>query len=893
MLVYTPDSDRMPNVADVGEKAFNLSRLHELQVTVPGWMAVTAEAFSFHVPDEITMREPQEVAAYIETCEIQPGLQKEIEDCAGRYFWDQTKLCAVRSSAVGEDSAEHSFAGQLESFLYVPFGEVFGTIKKVWLSAFSERAVAYREKAGISGKPVRVAVIIQEMIDAETAGVAFGINPVTGERNAVVISAVYGLGEGLVSGLLDADTYTVRYCFTKEGIPDISFEEHIIEKEKAVAFDRESGKYTGEIEVPQEKRLQPCLSREQMQEIASLTMRLCDYFKGPQDIEWAVAAGKVYLLQSRPVTTLDVIPDSTAPERIWDNANIVESYAGVTTPLTFSFVQEIYTEVYQNFCRIMGVEEEIIQRNRAIFSMLGLVKGRIYYNLNSWYQVLSLLPGYSINASFMEQMMGVTEKSDIPPTVVYSGRNRYLRVFGLIRKLIRNFRTLPKQRKEFFALLDNVLQPVSAIWLEHCSPHQLKEQYIHLEQSLLQRWQAPLINDFFAMIFHGVLKKLITKWGIDTTETLQNDLLCGEGGIISTEPVTGMIRIANYIINNDALLRFITGSSDREIVARLHLGTGEAHEPMDDTLGELREKIIAHLSRFGDRCVNELKLETVTPNHDPSIFIRMLKSYCKAGYTDLQKADKNEKAIRDEAERRVKAKLRCRPLRKMLFSFILKHARQLLKNRENLRFERTRLYARVREIFRALGTRFERERYINEKRDIFYLTKDEVFNFIEGTAVHTDLKEIIALRKKQFAAYHNEKVPNRFTTRGVVYHTRSYTPAGKTAALSDNRLQGIGCCPGVVKARVCIVDDPNNAPDITGCIMVAQKTDPGWAPLFPMAQGLLVERGSLLSHSAIVAREMGIPAIVGISDLIATLTDGETVEMDGNTGTVFLLERNG
>ena len=892
MIVYTPDSEVIIDKNSIGEKACNLSKLSTANIPIPRWIAVTAKAFTRHIPDEILSQKKDAILSFIGSLSIQKELVEEIKVFTKSYSWTDETFCAVRSSAIGEDSAEHSFAGQMESYLYVPFYDVCEAVKKVWMSAFSDRAIAYRENNKLAGKPVRVAVIIQEMIDSEMAGVSFGIDPVTGDRNSIVISAVYGLGEGLVSGLLDADTYTVHKTVEENGETSYSIEEKLIEKTMAVMFNRTTGKNTAEMDISPEKKIASCLNRDQVLEISRLTARLGNIFQCPQDIEWAIAHNQLYLLQSRPVTTLGNTPDTTAPKQIWDNANIVESYAGVTTPLTFTFVQEIYTAVYQQFCRIMGVEEEIIQENRNIFSMVGLIKGRIYYNLYSWYQVLSLLPGYSINSSLMEQMMGVTEKMEIPPTVVHSKKNKYLLLLRLISKLIGNFRRLPRQIREFYRLLHDVLRPIENSFFENRSPHQLKEHYIYLEQSLLQRWQAPLVNDFFAMIFYGLLKKLIVKWGIDKSSTLQNDLLCGEGGIISTAPIKSMRTLANHIIDHLSLHSFIKESSDSEIVETLVLNQLNGDIALPDEYRLLREMIMTHINTFGDRCVNELKLETVTLKHDPAIMIRMLKSYVKAGNTDIGMVAQKERMVRIRAQKKVAQKLKWRPLRRLLFAFILKNTRALIKNRENLRFERTRLYSRIREIFLAMGTRFVNENSIDNKRDIFYLTKNEIFDFIEGTSVHSDLKEIITNRRDTFSSFKKESVPNRFATYGVVYQANKFQSTQSPTAAGENQLEGIGCCPGVVKAKVRLVDDPDNAPDLTGCILVAEKTDPGWAPLFPIAKALLVERGSLLSHSAIVAREMGIPAVVAIPGLMSILKDGETVEMDGTAGTVTLFRES-
>jgi pyruvate,water dikinase len=213
----------------------------------------------------------------------------------------------------------------------------------------------------------------------------------------------------------------------------------------------------------------------------------------------------------------------------------------------------------------------------------------------------------------------------------------------------------------------------------------------------------------------------------------------------------------------------------------------------------------------------------------------------------------------------------------------------MVRQRENLRFERTRVFGRIRRIFLEAGRRLNAMGELEEARDIFYLEVEEILAYVNGNAVTARLRQLVALRKAEFEHYRLSTPPGeRFETRGAVYYAQSYAAEAKPGleeAGGDER-HGIGCCPGVVRGTVRVVRDPRNAQLPAGSILVADHTDPGWIMLFPSARGLLVERGSLLSHSAIVARELGIPAIVSIRGLTAWLRDGDIVELDGAQGIV-------
>lgn len=861
-MTYRPGTGHVADEQLIGAKARNLAVLSEAGFRVPSFFVVTSDAFAQVAGSDA----PGSLAELPSSFSLPPALLQEIESTAAA-MWPDDRFLAVRSSAIGEDGTELSYAGQLVSFLFVRRGDIAGCVVNVWRSAFSERVTAYRRNNQVEGAFPHVAVIVQEMVDADVSGVAFGIDPVMGDRNAVVISAVYGLGEGLVSGELDADTYTVR----GEEITS-----SVAAKQGRVVLDREGGKFTRTEELPEPMRVRAVLDDAQVREIAGITRRLGHLFGTPQDVEWCIADETLHLLQSRPVTGLRATPDRTRGKIIWDNSNIIESYAGVTTPLTFSFVRDVYSEVYRELCRILGVDAETIERNQAIFEMLGLIKGRIYYNLLNWYRVLALLPGYTINARFMETMMGVKERLEETPSVVPSTRNPYIRLGLSIYRLITNLLALPKNIVLFQDYLNATLAPLEKRDLGELSPEELRATYFMLERSLLQRWRIPILNDFYTMIFFGVLKGMIEKWNLDDAGTLHNDLLSGEGGIISTEPLRRLASIATTIRPHADLVESFRNASHVETLAAL------------DRYPEIRRVVDEYIFRFGDRYIGELKLETVTPKERPDLVIGMLAGYVLHGGSE-SRVDAG--GLRRQAEERVRKNLRG-ALRRWLFEKLLRQARERVKNRENLRFERTRVFGVVRRLFLAMGDRYSAEGLLDNRRDIFWLTKEEIFDVITGTAVTVNLRELVRVRREEFAAYEKERPADRFTTWGAVHLGNTFVEQATAAPVHGDGLSGTPCCPGVVRARVRVVINPSSEPPLHDEILVAERTDPGWAPLFPMASGLLVERGSLLSHSAIVAREMGIPAIVGISGLLENMKSGDLVEMDGARGTIRVLERS-
>jgi pyruvate,water dikinase len=874
-----------------GGKGTNLRRLKEGGFNVPLWVVIKPESlheslsreqakFLERLAASSACDDAASVDALMENLQPSPSVDKQIKLHCKKLFAGNSTV-AVRSSAQDEDGSKNSFAGQLDSFLGVSEDGVSEAVSSVWKSAFNTRILQYRRTHGLPLDHLAPAVIIQRMVKADAAGVAFSADPASGNRDHVVIAATLGLGSSLVSGQTDVDHFVVNRIG------------RIIEQNIGCKTVIESLDEQGALRVEETQANQCSISESQIRMIAQTCRDIEQYFGCPQDVEWAISNGELYILQTRPITGLPAQKPAPSTHKrqaesaaqgiltIWDNSNIGESYQGVTTPLTFSFARKAYENVYIQFCKMMGVSSRKINQNRQIFPrMIGLIKGRIYYNLINWYRLLAMLPGFNVNRPFMEQMMGV--KETLPSSIVSPADS-----IGTIEKLrdateltlstikiARSFSNIDSQIVEFNNRFEEALHQVPDD-VESLPLPELVHIYRELEERLLTKWDAPLSNDFFAMVFYGLLRTLTNKWCGDLDGTLQNDLLCAEGGIISTQPAKLMQEMA-MLARSDC--RF----TDSLVRGDIDL----AHSCAPKGFIELYESFV---SQFGDRCVEELKLESATLKEDPRALLRNVGQMAKASPKEQSESVQSSIAqdLRSKAEKRVAAALKAHPLRQVLFTFVLRHARWRVRDRENLRFQRTRLFGKVRTIFNAIGDRLVAMNALLRTDDIFYLEVEEIFSYIEGASSSTNLKELVLLRQREFDAYRQERAPaDRIKTFDVVYLSQFENQAGQDPQIIKTQLKGIGCCPGIVRGPVRVVTDPRTAAPLDGEILVAKRTDPGWIVIFPQARGILVEHGSVLSHSAIVARELGIPAVVSVANLTSWLCDGDWVEFDGSTGVI-------
>jgi len=892
----------------VGGKAFNLCRLQQTPASVPDWYVITTEAFRLAnqaIAEEI-LAELQPFAHCQTTIAITQNLRqvetisRHIGDKIMRLEMPQLLLEAlhkerprwiaenqpfsVRSSAIDEDASGCSFAGLHDSFLFVCSLEgLLDKIRRVWASAFNARALIFRLQNGIPIDRIAIAVIVQQMVEAERSGIIFTANSNTGNVHEMLVSALYGAGEGIVSAGLDADLYTVAKN-------DLSYRQLLANKSEQLLINRETLSGLSRREVPKALQGQSTLTGAELRELSLLSLTVERHFGKPQDIEFSIDANnKIWLLQSRPITTLSEYGPAAGNKLIWDNSNIIESYSGLTAPLTFSFIRQAYAVVYRGFSEMMGVDRRTLRLHRPVFeNMLGLFHGRVYYNIINWYRVISLFPGFRYNKVFLESMLGIKDSAVFdPPRQYRSLVDRFIwEPFLLIRLSVRtlyNFRRLEKLVAKFADRFEFHVGRWKSLDFRGMQPHELMALYSDMEQSLLMNWKTPTINDFFVMIFYGLLKKLCVKWCKDEDGTLQNDLICGEGDIQSTAPTQLTMDIAKAISANNHWRTTFESFTATELAARV---------PEDRDLATLWERMHSYLKLYGYRRMNELKLEEPSLMENPEFFYQTLKNYLNMEPTRLDPVARklHEQTLRNQAEARVDLILG-KGVKALLFRRILRNARLGVKNRENLRFYRTRIYGLLRELFVALGLRFEQEGILRNHRDIFYLTIDEAWDFIKGSAVTVDLQALADLRQTEFNKWRAETatIPDdRFETYGMACFKNNYrNPAPMPKA--EGGLQGIGCCPGQVTAKVKVLLTPQDNIALNGEILVARSTDPGWVTLYPAVSGILIEHGSILSHSAIVAREMGIPIIVGISGLLDAIKDGQTVMMDGAAGMVTLM----
>ena len=894
--LFIPNGLAVPAAAarHYGGKAAGLLRLRALRLPVPEFVVLPAALFAPTLaghpttPAGLAERRAR-LAAFELPAEVLGALRPVL---AAWGFPGQP--VAVRSSVADEDGAAAAFPGLMDSALSVStWPDLHAAVARVAASAYSERALAYRRRLGLP-LAARPAVVVQRQVVARAAGVLFSTFPEYPQE--VAIHAVAGLGEGLVNGQRVPQEY---YLAKASGavVHTVIPEEEPQYEDSALA-DNALGRVNGEgslllssigaeavtsvayppIAAPLPTGPTPLLSPDALAELHRVSQQLEAALGHPQDVEFAQdAAGRLWLVQARPLT--QAVPEVV----VYDNANIQESYCGVTTPLTFSFAQRAYATVYRQTMRALGLSAATIAAHETVITnLLALQQGRIYYNLNNWYRGLQLLPNFSQSKADMERMMGVLEPVEFVRDQRKTPRQRLAllpRLAANLGRLLWAFGQLPRRAAAFGQHVEQEYrhfyqQPLAAL-----PPAALLMAIARLDNALLNRWTTPIINDFRVMMANGAAVRRLRRACLPTdpeewlSRYLSGSAPAAEAPLASLRPALALRELADLACRDyPALLPHLRAPTPRlpAHVARL--------------APALHQQVQHYIAQYGDRTIGELKLETETMRTDELLVYKYLQNYLAAPDEAAPVPPPAPAGLlATAAAAELTALLAGRSHRAARRTWAaLATLRQAVARREELRLARTRLFGMYRAAYRALGQRLAEAGTLAAPLDVFFLTEAEVRAALAGGP---EWPALVATRQAEFAAHRAAPAP-----AGRLLHPAR--PAAPTAAPpAGGHLRGTGCYPGAVCGEVVVITDPALADvgAVRGRIVAALRTDPGWAALFPGCRAVLIERGSALSHSVILLRELGIPTIINIPGLTQRLQTGQVVALDGRTGEVAVV----
>jgi pyruvate,water dikinase len=778
---------------------------------------------------------------------------------------------AVRSSATAEDLPFASFAGQQDTYLnIVGEGAVLEAVRHCWASLWTDRAVVYRATNGIDNRMVRLAVVVQRMVDSAVAGVLFTANPVTGRRRQAVIDASPGLGESVVSGAVNPDHFVVDTASgtildRRLGDKRLSIRSLPWGGTEHVMLDPDANTF--------------CITDEQALNLARLGYRVEEHYGVPQDIEWAIdGAGMLWLTQARPITTLYPLPaGAPAPEaepRVYFCFSVAQRVFRPITPAGLAAFRLIGSGASRMFGfpvtdPLAGPAVLTEAGQRVFIDVTGAVRSRGGRTLIP--KVLGVMEARSaavFRELFTDSRLSVTQRSWLP-FLRHVGRVafRYRLPSHVLHALAK-----PDQARTRVEALDGKLDMRLAV------PDGLTaEQRLDWIAKLLQTEIAPMLPQILppaaaGFIALGLAIKLL---GADANGDVQS-VLRGIPHNVTTEMDLELWHVAMRI------------GSDRESAQALRTqGMDElARLYVAGTLPDVAQRELrTFLRRYGHRAIAEIDLGMPRWSDDPRYILGVLANYLRMGPEDSTQSSPDRLFAQGAAEAEamvetlsVRAARRGR-LRGEAVRMLLGRVRALAGVRELPKYYLVRVIAAARAQLRLVGEELHKRGRLAEPDDVYFVDLAQARAGLHGI----DLREAVTEARR---AYDDEL--RRHHIPRVMLSDGNEPEAGMHRADVDGSLIGTAASAGTVTGTARVILDPVGAHLEPGEILVCPSTDPAWTPLFLTAGGLVMEMGGANSHGAVVAREYGIPAVVGVPDAVATITTGQQITVNGTTGTVAL-----
>ena len=851
-------------VAAVGGKGAHLGELSRIEgIRVPAGFCVTTDAFQrilAEAPslddrlDRLSRLKPDDREAIRALSALSAEIRRTIEGIAipddlttavtrALARLGEQAAYAVRSSATAEDLPTASFAGQQDTYLNVVGpAAVLQHVSRCWASLFTERAVSYRLRNGFDRRKVQMAVVVQQMVFPHAAGVLFTADPITPSRKVASVEASFGLGEALVSGLVNADIYKVR-----DG--DI-VAKAVATKQLAIHALPAGG--TQEQAIEPERQEQPALTDAQVVQLAQLGRRIEAHFGRPQDIEWCLVDDGFQIVQSRPITTLFPIPE------VGDRANHVYVSVGhqqmMTDPMKplglslwqLTALRPMYEAGGRLFVDVTPGLASPASR-AGLLEVLGKSDPLIRDALQTILERGDFIPSLPDEGPGEPAPGGAPASIETDPAIVTKliGRSQ-----ASVAALKRNIQT-----KSGSALLDFILADIQELKRILFDPqsHQVFMAAMEATWWLNDQLQAWLGE----------------KNAADTlTQSVPHN--------VTSEMGLALLDVADVIRPYPDVVAFLQDVEDEGFLDELVKLAGGR---------EARDAIRAYLDKYGMRCVGEIDITKPRWSEHPTTLVPMILGNIKnfepgAGERRFeqgrQEAWKKEQELLERLRTLPDGERKAKEVKRMI-----DRVRAFIGYREYPKYGMVSRYFVYKQTLLDEAERLVQAHLLREKDDIFYLTFQELHDVVRTNQVDDQL---IGQRKDAYRSYQALTPPRVLTSDGEVIagaYRRDDVPAGA--------LVGLPVSAGIVEGRARVIHDMAEADLEAGDILVTAYTDPSWTPLFVAIKGLVTEVGGLMTHGAVIAREYGLPAVVGVEHATRLIRDGQRIRVCGTDGYVEIL----
>ena len=574
------------------------------------------------------------------------------------------------------------------------------------------------------------------------------------------------------------------------------------------------------------KTVNSSLRKEYLKKVVKESIKIAKHFKVPQDIEWTFKNNKLYILQSRPISRS--IWTHSNNNMLFDSANIGESYSGIVLPITSSFAKKLYKDVYINSLLKSGVEEKKILTNSKIFDeLIDTVYGRMYYRMDNWYRMMAMIPGFDRNNKNLKNMLSLNfdEKFDLS-----NYKPSFFLKLTYYPRILFKFIFFDKIMKRFHKEVESTIVE-AANWNYKELSIKKAQYYINfLLNGIIKKWYLTIENDTMMMTLYGKLSKGINKKSHQKLLDFKS---------VSTKQVNQLSLLSKELCK------------DIQIKKSLEEKNSTSFKKYMRRNFEANKLFNSYINKFGGRFANESKLETRDINEDFDSLSDLLLTYSTMNTNLKESANKSE----------------------TFFEGLFK---KFASRREDFRLLRANMFGVFRKLSISIGKEYVKKGLIKNSDDIFYLD----FEDIDGTIKMDDIDfSKINIRKKEYNFFKTFQPPSHFKVANGIWPSLFDSKV-------DQSNSGIGASRGKVTGRAVVLEEFSIPEKDSFDILITRRTDPGWTSLMAISKGIVVEHGGILSHASIVARELGIPAVIGIKNACKRFKTGDTIFVDGDKGVV-------
>lgn len=870
-------------LAVAGGKGANLGELSRIEgIQVPEGFCITTDAYvrAVESSDEfnalvgkLSNLQTGELAkisemsgkirGLIEALPIPAEIEEEITAFLEKF--GEKNAYAVRSSATAEDLPTASFAGQQDTYLnIIGRDEILKHVSKCWASLFTDRAVIYRMQNQFDHRKVSLSVVIQKMVFPQASGILFTADPITMNRKVTSIDASFGLGEALVSGLVNADNYKVR--------DGRIIDKKIPTKKLAIYALKEGG--TQEKKVAAENQNRQALTDQQILELEKTGRRIEAYFGRPQDIEWCLYEHQFFIVQSRPITTLYPVPDrKDGKNHVYMSFSHQQMMTDAMKPLGLSFFQ-------------LGFQDKPEKKSEeALFLSIG---GRLYFDLahdlsSPTGRKIVLASMGKIDPLVLNMLKSLVKRKDFLKSLSRSGKGFFSMgtgyfSWGLVVQSIKISRdndasivpTLMSQNEASIRELQHRMESLSGEELFAAVIRELK----HMKEAVCDPKSMGAV--YAGTLASSWINKNMEKWLGE--KNAADSLSKSAANNVTSEMGLELLDVADVVRQSPAVMEYLGHAKDQTFFEDLNgLEGGDA----------VSKSIQAYLEKYGMRCPGEIDITRPRFSEQPTALVPSILSNIKnfgpgAHSTRTEQgqleAKRNEQDLLNRLEQLPGGKQKAKKAREKISVL-----RNFIGYREYPKYLMVRYYWIIKQALLREADKLVQKGVLREKEDIYYLSFEELREAVRTNRVDYD---IITERKEEYETYTKLTPPRVMTSEG-----EALSGEYDTGNIPKGALAGIPASSGTVEGRARVVLKIEDAHMEDGDILVTTFTDPSWTPVFVSIKSLVTEVGGMMTHGSVIAREYGLPAVVGVENATKLIKDGQRIRVNGTEGYVEILSQ--